>query len=29
MMGLVIDGKSFDVGLPQAYVKTVSEYGER
>lgn len=27
MMGLVIDGKSYDVGLPQAYVKTVSEYG--
>lgn len=29
MMGLVIDGMSYDVGLPQAYVKTVSEYGER
>lgn len=29
MMGFVIDGMSYDVGLPQAYVKTVSEYGER
>ena len=27
MMGIVIDGKSYDVGLPQAYVKTLSEYG--
>ena len=27
MIGLLIDGKSYDVGLPEAYVKTLSEYG--
>lgn len=26
MVGFVVDGKSYDVGLPQMYIQTVSEY---
>lgn len=28
MTGVYIDGESFDVGIPKAYVKTVSEFGK-
>lgn len=28
MVGFVVDGKSYDVGLPEEYVKTVSTYGK-
>ena len=29
MMGCRIKGKSYDVGLPQMYIETVSEFGKK
>ena len=29
MMGLLMDGKSYDIGLPEKYQQTLTEFGKR